>query len=123
MGTNVTTEKVTGVKFFKGGIDGKDIDSGKVFIEEALDFTRGTAKGYATVDYSLANAEAAKALMHNEFPLVCEVEMMRVTNGDTSKNIVVAIKPMKMGEGGELTAKGSQAAAGARQINRDAARV
>lgn len=86
--------KVTGIKFFKGNIDGKDIDSGKVFIEEALDFTTGRAKGYATMDYALANADAAKGLMHNEFPLVCDVEFLRVTNGDTSKNVVVGCTPV-----------------------------
>lgn len=89
--------KVTGVKFFKGDIDGKDIDSGKVFIEEHLDFTTGRAKGYATQDYSLADASAAKGLMHNEFPIVCEVEFQRVTNGDVSKNIVISVKPIERG--------------------------
>ncbi len=29
--------KIMGVKFFAGNIDGKNIDSGKVYIEEALD--------------------------------------------------------------------------------------
>lgn len=87
--------KVTGVKFFKGDIDGKGIDSGKVFIEEALDFTTGRAKGFATQEYSLANADAAKGFMHNEFPFVAEVEFLRVTNGDTTKNIVVGIKPFE----------------------------
>ena len=87
--------KVTGVKFFKGDIDGKVIDSGKLFIEEHLDFTTGRAKGYATQEYALASADAAKGLMHNEFPIVCEVEFQRVTNGDVSKNIVVGVKPLE----------------------------
>lgn len=87
--------KVMGLKFFKGDIDGKSIDSGKVFIEEALDFTTGRAKGYASQEYSLANADAVKGLMHNEFPIVCEVEFLRVTNGDVSKNIVQSIKPVE----------------------------
>lgn len=86
--------KVTGVKFFRGEIDGKVIDSGKVFIEEHLDFTTGRAKGYATQEYALGKAEAAQAIMHNEFPLICDVEFMRVTNGDVSKNIVVGLKPI-----------------------------
>lgn len=90
--------KVTGVKFFKGNIDSKDIDSGKVFIEESLDFTTGRAKGYATQEYSVGKAEIAQAIMHNEFPLVAEVEFLRVTNGDTTKNIVVAIRPVSQGE-------------------------
>lgn len=87
--------KVTGVKFFKGDIDGKGIDSGKVFIEESLDFTTGRAKGYATQEYSLGKAELAQALMHNEFPLLAEVEFIRVTNGDVSKNIVNSVRPVE----------------------------
>jgi len=87
--------KVTGVKFFKGSIDGKEIDSGKIFIEELLDFTRKTAKGYASQEYSLADAKSVQDLMKLEFPLMCEVEFNRVTNGNVSKNIVAAIRPMQ----------------------------
>lgn len=98
--------KVTGVKFFKGDIDGKGIDSGKVFIEESLDFTTGRAKGYATQEYSVGKAEAALAIMHNEFPLVAEVEFVRVTNGDTTKNIVVSIRPVeRVADGAEKARK------------------
>jgi len=87
------TVKVMGVKFFKGTIDDKAIDSGKIFVEEALDFTRGTAKGYASQEYALGNAEAAQVLMKLEFPLMAVVEFQRVTNGDTSKNVVMSVRP------------------------------
>lgn len=91
--------KVTGVKFFKGDIDGKGIDSGKAFIEEKLDFTRGTAKGYASQDYSLANAEVARILMaNNEFPMIADVEFERVTSGDVSKNIILSVTPAAKSE-------------------------
>lgn len=86
--------KVTGIKFYHGDIDGKMIDSGKVFVEELLDYTTGRAKGYASQDYSLGKAEAAERIMHNEFPLLCDVEFQRVTNGNVSKNIVINIKPV-----------------------------
>jgi len=88
--------KVTGVKFFTGTIDGKKIDSGKIFIEEQLDFTTGRAKGYASQEYSLGSADAVQALIHNPFPFVAEVEFLRVTNGDTTKNIVVGVKPLEL---------------------------
>lgn len=90
--------KVTGVKFYKGDIDGKSIDSGKVFIEESLDFTTGRAKGYATQEYGLGKAEIAQGLMHNEFPFIAEVEFIRVTNGDVSKNIVNSVRPVERGD-------------------------
>ena len=98
--------KVCGVKFFKGGIDGKDIDSGKVFIEESLDFTTGRAKGFATSEYSVGKAEVAQALMQNhEFPLIAEGEFLRVTNGDTSKSIVQSVRPVPVGGRPQTDAK------------------
>ncbi|MFY9327492.1 MAG: hypothetical protein WAO76_05655 [Georgfuchsia sp.] len=90
---SVERVKVCGVKFFKGDIDGKGIDSGKIFIEESLDFTTGRAKGFATQEYSLGKAEAAHLLMVHEFPFVADVEFLRVTNGDVSKNIVQSVTP------------------------------
>ena len=88
--------KVTGVKFFSGTIDGKKIDSGKIFIEEQLDFTTGRAKGYASQEYSLGSAEAVQSLMHNPFPFTADVEFVRVTNGDTTKNIVTGVRPLEI---------------------------
>ena len=86
--------KVTGVTFFKDTIDGKPIDSGAVFIEEHLNFQTGRAKGTATQKYPLGDASKAQSLMHNEFPLICEVEFIRVTTGQVSKNVVNSIKPI-----------------------------
>ena len=85
--------KVCGISFFDDEIDGKRVDSGSCFVEESLDFTSGRAKGYATQKYRLANSAAAKALMAaHEFPVLCDVEFIRVTNGRESKNVVGAIK-------------------------------
>lgn len=86
--------KVTGVTFFKDKIDGKEIDSGAVFIEEHLNFQTGRSKGTATQKYSLGDASKAQAIFHNEFPLICEVEFIRVTTGSLSKNIVNSIRPV-----------------------------
>ncbi|WP_368648909.1 hypothetical protein ABRY95_04745 [Castellaniella ginsengisoli] len=101
--------KVTGVKFFTGTIDGKKIDSGKIFIEEQLDFTTGRAKGYASQEYNLGSAEAVQGLMHNPFPFVAEVEFVRVTNGDTTKNIVTGVRPLEMVPPAESGKKNSTA--------------
>lgn len=86
--------KVTGVTFFKDKIDGKEIDSGAVFIEEHLNFQTGRSKGVATQKYPLGDASKAQAIFHNEFPLICEVEFIRVTTGSVSKNIVNSIRPV-----------------------------
>ena len=86
--------KVTGITFYKDTIDGKSIDSGSAFVEEHLNFQTGRAKGTATQKYPLGDAARAQALMHLEFPLICEVEFVRVTNGNVSKNIINSIKPI-----------------------------
>jgi hypothetical protein len=90
--------KVTGITFYQGKIDDNNIDSGSVFIEEYLDESTGRSKGTATQKYPLGNADSAKALMHNTFPLICEVEFRRVTNGNVSKNTVHSIKPVAMAQ-------------------------
>lgn len=87
--------KVTGAKWFKGNIDGKDLDSGTVFIEERLDDRRGTAKGYACTAYKLSSSARAEAIAKGEFPMLCEVEFERMTNGKgDSENVIVLIKPI-----------------------------
>lgn len=86
--------KVTGVKFFDGNVDGKNIDSGTVFIEQLLDFRNGTAKGFAATAYPLASSKEAKALMNHEYPLVCEVEFLTLTTGKGPKTVVNSLRPV-----------------------------
>lgn len=85
--------KVTGVKWFKGNIDGKDIDSGTVFVEERLDDRRGTAKGYAATPYKVGASAIAQALSKREMPLLCDVDFDRVSNGKDSETIIAHIQP------------------------------
>lgn len=85
--------KVTGAKWFKGNIDGKDIDSGSIFIEERLDDRRGTAKGYAATAYKVGSSAIAQVLAKRDFPLICNVEFERVSNGRDSETIIVDIRP------------------------------
>jgi hypothetical protein len=84
----------TGVKWYVGNIEGKDFDTGTVFVDERLDDRRGTAKGRATTPYKLTNSAVAKALSKHDFPLQCLVEFDRVTNGKgESETIIVDIRP------------------------------
>ncbi len=91
--------KVTGVKGFNKAIDGEQIDSGKVFIEEALDDRHNDSEqfseGYATVAYPLDNTAAARQLLGMGLargPLTLEVEFRRVTNGKTSRTVVSQVR-------------------------------
>lgn len=86
--------KVTGVKWFNGEIEGKKFDNGTVFVEERLDDRRGTAKGYACTPYKVGGSATAQALAKRDFPLVCEVEFDRVSNGKgESETIIVELRP------------------------------
>lgn len=91
--------KVTGVTAFVGSVDGDDIDSGKIFIEEALDDSRNTRdqwkRGYASMGYSLGSAAAVRQLEDVQtFPIVMEAEFRRVTNGKTSRTIIAQVRPV-----------------------------
>ena len=88
--------KVLGVAFFFGPIDGKEIDSGTIFIEEALDETTERAKGFRSVEYKCPNHLLAKALLHNTFPIIADVSFeSKVTKSGTSMAIV-AVKPLQL---------------------------
>lgn len=93
--------KVLGVAFFAGNIDGKDLDSGTLFIEEQLDESTERAKGFRSVEYKLPNSGMAKAIMHNAFPLIAEVSFeTRVTKG-ASSIAVTGVKPVTLAPQGK----------------------
>jgi hypothetical protein len=89
---------IRGVKFFSGNIDGKDIESGKFFVDEQLDEVNGTAKGMYTVEYG-APCELAKAAMTLEFPVTasCHFSMKQVNagNGKAHKLTIDRFSPQK----------------------------
>ncbi|MDZ4080941.1 hypothetical protein [Hydrocarboniphaga sp.] len=86
---------VTGVKWFVGNIDGKDFNTGTAFVDEKLDDRRGTAKGRASTTYKLSSAAVAQALAKRDFPLQCEVEFERLSDGKgSSETIIVDIRPI-----------------------------
>jgi hypothetical protein len=85
---------VEGVAFFFGDIDGKQLNSGTIFIKSELDQSKGNAKGFRTVEYKADNSEVIKRVLHNEFPVRCKVTYeMRVTKS-SNQMIVVDIKPI-----------------------------
>ena len=91
--------EITGLKRFKGVIDGKEINSGAVFVRIKLDDTRNNLdsvkKGECTEELRVDPA-IIKAVEHNTFPLLCEVETERVSNGRESREVVIAIRPIDL---------------------------
>lgn len=91
-----TQAKVMGVAFFNDTIDGKKIDSGTLFVEEALDESTERSKGYRTVEYKCPDSSLVKAIMHNAFPMIAELSVeSKVTKGANSL-VVVGVKPVQL---------------------------
>ncbi|MGO4378017.1 hypothetical protein [Pseudoduganella sp. RAF53_2] len=102
-----STVKVTGMKFSKGQMDnGTTFDSTKVYVETDLDSSKGTAMGTATAEYNLGKAEEYKKFEHlaGAFPFMAEVDMEIVTNGNTQKTIISALRPLEAAKGGAKNA-------------------
>jgi hypothetical protein len=85
---------VKGVSFFADKIDGEQINSGAVFIEEQLDDSKGRAKGFRTVEYKTPDSELPKALIHNTFPVLCEVVFEITTTKRGQAITVVDARPV-----------------------------
>ncbi|HJW54704.1 MAG TPA: hypothetical protein VJ577_05470 [Burkholderiaceae bacterium] len=89
--------KITGIKGSKGMMDnGTAFDSTKVYIETKLDESKGTQKGFATVEYNFGKSDEFDKLKHLPVPFVAEVEFEQVTNGKTVKTIIGSLVPLSV---------------------------
>ncbi|NMG45550.1 hypothetical protein GPA22_17690 [Aromatoleum toluvorans] len=86
--------KVTGMKAVDVEMEGQRYDSTKVFLEIPLDDSKGTAKGFATAEYSFGKHDEFDKYKHLPFPFEAEAEMEMVTSGKVSKVVLHAIKPV-----------------------------
>lgn len=84
---------VAGFKTFNGTIDGKQIDSGTLFVEVKL---KGeSAKGVATEAYKTPNSAAIKRIAHLEPPFRAQLTMEEETNGKGAvSKVVTDIRPI-----------------------------
>ena len=90
-----SVERVTGMKKFKGDIDGRPFDSTTVFIETKLDDRSGYRRGVCTNDFNAGNSEVFDRLSSIALPAEFEVEWDTVSNGKRSQQIIVDIRPYK----------------------------
>ena len=92
--------KVVGIKRFAGTLDGKTIDSGKLFVEVKLDDSRNSAqqfaKGFATEELRLPTGELVKRIEHLPLPFYADVDTERVSNGRESKEVVLDVRPVEV---------------------------
>lgn len=88
--------KVTGVKRFKGEVEGREYDNCKVFIEVPLDDSQGNGKGFCTEAYAFGKSANYDQFDKAPFPLTCEVDFTEVgTGGGGSKRVIAALRVRK----------------------------
>jgi hypothetical protein len=90
-----TRAKVLGMKMFNDTLEGKTYDFTKLFVESELDESRGVAKGFTAVEYDFSTSAEFQKMKHLSFPFVADLTIELVTTGKTSKQRVLAMKPVQ----------------------------
>jgi hypothetical protein len=88
-----TEAVVNGVTFFQGVIDGKELDSGTVFILEELDTKNKNAAGTRTTENKAANSELVKRIINNIFPCKFKLVYERQVTKGGEKLIIIDARP------------------------------
>lgn len=85
---------ITGMKAFKGEVEGTLYDNTKVFAMTDMDESKGNAKGFATVEYAFGKSEEYEKYKHLTFPFKADCELEFLTNGKTQRMVLSSIKPV-----------------------------
>ena len=93
-----SVERVTGMKKFKGEIEGKSFDSTSIFVETRMDDRNGNRRGHCTMDFNAGTSDVYDRLQDVPLPGEFEVEWDTVTNGNKLQQIIVDIRPHKSGQ-------------------------
>lgn len=85
---------VNGVTFFNGVIDGKELDSGTMFILEELDRKNGNSAGARTTENKCVNSETVKRIIKNMFPSKFKLVYERQVTKVGEKLIIIDARPV-----------------------------
>lgn len=88
-----TEAVVNGVTFFHGVIDGKELDSGTMFILEELETKNGNAAGSRTTENKCASSETVKRILKNTFPSKFRLVYERQVTKGGERLIVIDARP------------------------------
>jgi len=86
--------RVTGIKCFKDSIDGQPFDSTTVYVEMALDESKGNAKGFASQPMPWGLSDNFAKVKHLPLPFDAELTIELVTSGKAQKQRIVDMKPL-----------------------------
>lgn len=84
---------IRGAKLFRGNLDGKDIDSGKIFTD--VDLKGETSWGVCTQELKCTDSKLIEGIKHLPFPFIAEIGLTEESNGKVSTKVVTSIKPMQ----------------------------
>lgn len=86
---------VRGAKMFKGTMDdGKQIDSGKLFVEVILKES-DNAFGMCTEPMKCKNSSVVESIKHLTFPFIAELDIEMVSGSKGMEQTVLAVAPMQ----------------------------
>lgn len=88
-----------GAKRSKGVIDsnGKAYDSTKLYVQTALE-QNGNAVGYGVTEYNWGSSENFSKISNLNFPCYVELTFDLVSNGKTTKMVVLDVVPVADGK-------------------------
>lgn len=84
---------IRGAKLFRGNIDGKDLDSGKIFVD--VELKGETSWGVCTSEIKCEGSKIIDQIKHNTFPFIAEVTMQEMSNGKITTKVITGIKPLQ----------------------------
>jgi hypothetical protein len=87
---------VRGAKFFRGPIEGKELDSGKIFVD--VELKGETSWGVCTDELKCSGSQLIESIKHNSFPFLAELLIQEMSNGKVTTKIVTGIKPLQSSE-------------------------
>lgn len=89
-----TKTTVLGMKRGKGDFEGTAYDYTRIYVEQALDASKGDALGSAAEVYQIGSSSAFEQYKNLPFPHQAELDMELVTTGKQSKTVCVAYRPL-----------------------------
>lgn len=89
-----TKAKVTGAKYFKDSIDGQSFDSTTVYVEMALDESKGSAKGFAAQPMTWGTSAEFQKIQNLQFPFDADMTIEIVTSGKVQKQRIISLRPV-----------------------------
>lgn len=85
---------IRGAKMFKGNLDGKDIDSAKLFVEVVLKESDNSF-GMCTEPVKCKSSEIVQGIKHLTFPFIAEMDVEIVSGSKGMEQTIIAVRPIK----------------------------